>query len=65
MHRKLKSVHLGRTKENKTKQMASKIENTEKKKVNYIDFKKQSIAAIRNYALNQVLALLRNQKSQG
>lgn len=39
MHRKLKSVHLGRTKENKTKQMASKIENTEEKKVNYIDFK--------------------------
>lgn len=39
MHRKLKSVHLGRTKENKTQQMASKIENTEKKKVSYIDFK--------------------------
>lgn len=39
MHRKLKSVHLGRTKENKTEQMASKIENTEEKKVSVIDFK--------------------------
>lgn len=39
MHRKLKSVHLGRTKENKTEQMANKIGNTEEMKVNCIDSK--------------------------
>jgi len=43
MHGILKNVHLGRTKYNKTKQMASKIENTEEKKVTYIDLKKLCI----------------------
>lgn len=65
MHGILKSVHLGRTKQNKTEQMASKIENTEEKKVSYIDFKSNLQLQIRNYALNPILASFEESSHKG
>lgn len=64
MHGILKSVQLGKTKQNEIEQKASKIENVEGK-LSYIDMKSNLQLQIRNYALNPFLALLRNLKSQG